>query len=180
MMQAYFQTNRAVYNHEGSQDLSHTFQRGPSLLASWTLKSMRFRRCGLGKRTCRSLTMPQQVPWRASSFSGWCLPLNCPKIMELKGIPSPKALHWQVGLSFCLWCRKDGKNEGTVVNHLQTSHYCLGLICSWCLKYFMTSANTMWCHSLLCKQTSAGMDSNNDQEEESNSDNNGEGNFAFR
>ena len=52
-------------------------------------------------------------------------PTKSPKSMGLKGIHSPKAFHQQVGLSFCLWCRKEGQNEGTVVNH------CRQVITTW-------------------------------------------------
>ena len=68
-------------------------------------------------------------------------PTKLPKIMGLKGIHSPEVLCQHVGLSFCPWCGKEGQNEGTVVNHLQTSHYHLGLVCSQCLKY-----NQCWQH----------------------------------
>ena len=55
-------------------------------------------------------------------------PLESPKIMGPKGIHSPEALKHQAGLSFCPWCRKEGQNECTMVNHLHTRHYHLGLI----------------------------------------------------
>ena len=54
-----------------------------------------------------------------------------------------------------------------VVNHLQMSHYHLGLICSWCLEYFTTSANTMCHHLQLCKPALASINDNDDQGEES-------------
>ena len=59
------------------------------------------------------------------------------------------------------------EKKGTIINHLQTSHYHLGLVCSECLRYFTTSADTMHCHSQLSKWTLAGIDDDNDQEEES-------------
>ena len=68
-----------------------------------------------------------------------------------------------------------------VVNYLRMSHYHLGLICSWCLKYFMTSTDTMCHHSQLCKLILAGVEEDNDedQEAESNIDDNGEDNDEF-
>ena len=74
-------------------------------------------------------------------------PTESPKIMGLKGIHSPEALKCQTGLLFCLWCGKEGQNEGTMVNHLCTRHYHLGLICKRCLLYFMTSLDTIWHHA---------------------------------
>ena len=55
-------------------------------------------------------------------------PMESPKIMGLKGIYFPEALRCHSSLSFCPWCQKEGKNEGTVVNPLHTHHYCQGLI----------------------------------------------------
>ena len=104
-------------------------------------------------------------------------PTKLPKIMGLKGIHSPEALRSQSGLSFCLWYVKEGQNKGMVVNHLQMSHYHLGLICSYCLEYFTTSTDAMHLHLQLCKLALAGIDDEEeeeDQEEESNIDGNGE------
>ena len=68
-----------------------------------------------------------------------------------------------------------------VVNHLQTSHYHLDLVCGQCLEYFTTSTDTMHHHSQLCKPALAGIDEDDNQEEESNNNDNGKDNddFAF-
>ena len=81
------------------------------------------------------------------------LPVELLKIMGPKGIHSPEALKHQPGLSFCPWCRKEGQNEGTMVNHLHTRHYHLGLVCEWYLQHFMTSLDRMQCHLQNCKFT---------------------------
>ena len=41
-----------------------------------------------------------------------------PKVMGLMGIHDPDALCHFSGITYCPWCRKEGQNEGTVVNHL--------------------------------------------------------------
>ena len=48
-----------------------------------------------------------------------------PKVMGLKGIHDPNALQCFASYTYCPWCRKDGQNEGTIVNHLWTVHYSL-------------------------------------------------------
>ena len=48
------------------------------------------------------------------------------KVMGLKGIHDPEALRQFAGLTYCPWCGKEGQNEGTVVNHLRTTHYRAG------------------------------------------------------
>ena len=58
-----------------------------------------------------------------------------------------------------------------MVNHLQTMHYHLGLICAHCLDYFTTSADAMHQHAQLCKPMAAGDDDDDDREEEDYEDN---------
>ena len=82
--------------------------------------------------------------------------------MGLKGIHSPEASQWWSGLAFCLWCRKEGQNEGTIVNHLWTMHYHLGLICVHCLEYFTTCTDAMHWHTQLCKPMAAHNDDRED------------------
>ena len=41
-----------------------------------------------------------------------------PKVMGLIGIHNPDALHHFGSVTYCPWCRKEGQNEGTMVNHL--------------------------------------------------------------
>ena len=53
-----------------------------------------------------------------------------PKTMALKGIHDSNALWCFTRYTYCPWCSKDGQNEGTIVNHLRTVHYKLGLICN--------------------------------------------------
>ena len=55
-----------------------------------------------------------------------------PKVMGLMGIHDPDALWHYAGYIYCPWCSKEGQNEGTVVNHLRTTHYRLGLVCNRC------------------------------------------------
>ena len=55
-----------------------------------------------------------------------------PEVLGLVGIQNPDALCHFNGLTHCPWCGKEGQNEGTVVNHLQTVHYRLGLVCDKC------------------------------------------------
>ena len=55
--------------------------------------------------------------------------------MGLTGIHHPDALSHFTGVTFCPWCRKEGLNRGTMVNHLPTMHYKLGLVCDKCLHF---------------------------------------------
>ena len=96
-----------------------------------------------------------------------------PNIVGLKGIHSPEDLHWQGGHFYCPWCGKEVQNKGTVVNHLQNVHYCLGLIYTLCWEYFAMSLDTMRWHTSSCKALTT-KDKAPEEEEKSESDNSDE------
>ena len=72
--------------------------------------------------------------------------LESPKVMGLMGIHDPDALCHFNGMTYCPWCRKEGQNEGTIVNHLWTMHYRLSLVSKKCYSYPSTSSDTLHCH----------------------------------
>ena len=69
-----------------------------------------------------------------------------PKVMGLVGIHDLNALRCFTGFTYCPWCGKEGQNEGTVVNHLRTTHYRLGLVCDKCHSCPTTMCDTLHCH----------------------------------
>ena len=73
-------------------------------------------------------------------------PSESPKDMGLVGIHNLDALHHFNGMNHCPWCGKEGQNEGTVVTHLQTVHYRLGLMCNKCNDCPSTSSDSLHCH----------------------------------
>ena len=104
-----------------------------------------------------------QVLWtgpdelRQANYALWSLPKGpkflhvvppseSPKVMGLVGIHDPDALHCFNGMTYCPWCGKVGQNKGTVINHLQTVHYRLDLVCNKCNNCPSTSLDTLHCH----------------------------------
>ena len=78
--------------------------------------------------------------------------MESPKIMGLKGIHDADALQCFVGYTYCPWCGKEGQNKGTVVNHLRTVHYRLGIVCNLCYSCPTVTSDTLCqhgCHSCL-------------------------------
>ena len=64
-------------------------------------------------------------------LSEWYPPLESPKGNGVDGhTPSQCTLHHFSGLTHCPWCRKEGQNQGTIISHLRTVHYKLGLACA--------------------------------------------------
>ena len=80
--------------------------------------------------------IPQMVP-----------PSESPKVMGLMAIHNLDTLCHCNGMTHCPWCGKEGQNEGTVINHLWTVHYKLGLVCSKCYNYPSASSDTLCCQS---------------------------------
>ena len=52
------------------------------------------------------------------------------------------------GYTHCPWCGKSGQNEGTIINHLRTTHYKLGLICDQCFGCPTMMSDTLHRHGL--------------------------------
>ena len=76
-----------------------------------------------------------------------------PKVMGLMGIHDPNALWHYTGYTYCPWCGKMEQNEGTVVNHLRTTHYRLGLVCNQCFGCpTVTSDSLHWHGHQNCQQ----------------------------
>ena len=73
-------------------------------------------------------------------------PSELPKVMSLAGIHNPEALHYFNGMTFCPWCGKEGQNKGTIVNHLQMTHYKLGLVCGTCFHCPSVTSEAIQCH----------------------------------
>ena len=69
-----------------------------------------------------------------------------PKIMGLKGIHDSDALWHFASDTNCPWCSTDGQNEGTLIYHLRTVHYKLGLKCNQCLCCPMVTLDTLCQH----------------------------------
>ena len=69
-----------------------------------------------------------------------------PKIMGLKGIHDSNALRHFASYTYCPWCGKDKQNEGTVINHLRTVHYKLGLVCNQCFGCPMVMSDALCQH----------------------------------
>ena len=73
-------------------------------------------------------------------------PSKSPKVMGLMDIHNPDAPHHINGVTHCSWCSKVGQNEDTVVNHLRTAHYKLGLICKKCFNCLSTTLESICRH----------------------------------
>ena len=75
-----------------------------------------------------------------------------PKGLRFLKAVSTKESPKEMGFSrfmYCPWCGKLGQNEGTIVNHLRTTHYKLGLICDQCFCCPTMMADTLYWHGCI-------------------------------
>ena len=132
MREEYFRNHCPNLNNENTCDLLDVFWcmiETAGLLGSaiyeiqeaWTVQD----ELQYANYTLRTLPKSLKFFWVVST-------LEFPKVMGLVGIHHPNALWHFNGVTHCPWCRKEGQNKGTIINHLRTVHYKLGLICKKC------------------------------------------------
>ena len=145
--QTYFRAHWLVFDREVTHELTNVFKELAEMAGLLDTEIHQVQ----GKKELSTANCMARGSAKDLHYFQMVSPMESPKIMGLKGIHSPEALKHLIGLSFCPWCRKEGQNEGTMVNHLHTRHYCLRLICEQCLLYFITSSDAMWCHAQGCQ-----------------------------
>ena len=166
--QNYCKAHKAIFEQEGSYDLTSVFQqmaRDTNLLNTeiHEVQEVWTGQLGLKIAICAAKASQRDI-----QFFCMVMPNKSPNIMGLKGVHSPEALCQQGGCSFCPWCGKDGQNEGTVVNHMSTVHYHLGLCVPSAWTFFSTSTDAMRQHVHVFK--SIATEDNDCKEEESKND----------
>ena len=146
----YFATHPPDWVHGNTNNLSNIFRelaRGAGLLGQ-SIHEIQL-----------SWDGPEEL--KHTNYALWSLPkdlrflravptMESPKVMGLKGIHNPQALWQFAGYTYCPWCGKEGQNEGTVVKHLRTTHYKLGLVCGQCFGCPTVMLDTLCqhgCHS---------------------------------
>ena len=139
----YFRAPHPQFDSETTHDLTHVFKEMVDVVSLLNTEVHQVQDPWPGKKELHAANHAAISSAKDICYFQVVSPMESPKIMGLKGIHFPEALRHQGGLAFCPWCGKEGQNEGTVVNHLCTGHYCLGLICKRCLLFFTTNSNTM-------------------------------------
>ena len=128
----FFSTHSCDWAIDGTNDLSDVFRElaeGTGLLGeaiheiqlSWT-----------GPEELKQANYALWSPPKGLRFLRAVPTTESPKVMGLMGIHDPDALRHFASHTYCPWFGKEGQNEGTVVNHLRTTHYRLGLVCDQC------------------------------------------------
>ena len=128
----FFSNHSCNWVHDGTNDLSKIFKE---LAESTSLLGEAIYEIQLsctGPEGLKQANYPLQSLPKGLRFLRVVPTTESPKVMGLMGIHDPNALQCYAGYTYCPWCGKEGQNEGTVVNHLRTTHYRLGLVCDQC------------------------------------------------
>ena len=128
----YFKRHSYNFTAEGTHNLSEVFRQmaeSANLLGT-TIHEIQAVWTGLDKLWQANYAL-RTLP-KGLKFLCAVPPSESLRVMGLVGIHDLDTLHHFNGLTHCLWCGKEGHNEGTVVNHLWMVHYRLGLVCNKC------------------------------------------------
>ena len=110
---------------------------------------MKLRRCRRGQMSCGKLTMHWGPCWRAWNSLEQYPHLSPQRLWAWQAYMTWMHCTTSMGWPTALGGGKEGQNKGTIVSHLQTVHYRLGLMCKKCYSYPSTSSDTLCCH---CQQ----------------------------
>ena len=125
----YFWANWLHFNNKNSSDLTGIFQNmieSTSLLGSETFE---IQETWMGWHDLEYANYVLKTLLKGLNFFCPVSPSESLKVMGLTNIHHPDAHHHFNGVTYCPWCRKEGQNEGMIVNCLQMTHYKLGLVC---------------------------------------------------
>ena len=142
----FFSKHSYNFTGDGSQDLSTIFKKlviSASLLCT-EIYEIQSSWMGPGELKQANYTL-QSLP-KGLKFLRVVPASESPKVMGLKGIHGPDALQHYASFTYGPWCGKEGQNKGMVVNHLQTVHYRLGLVCNKCHGCASTTSDNFHCH----------------------------------
>ena len=142
----YFRNHCPNFNNENTHDLMDVFRcmiETADLLGSVIYE---FQEAWTGWDELQHANYALRTLPKGLKFFWVVSPLESPKVMGLVGICHPNALWPFNGVTHCPWCRKEGQNKGTIINHLRTVHYKLGLICKKCFCCLFIMPEAIWYH----------------------------------
>ena len=141
-----YKTNHPHFNCKTSHDLTNIFQNmitSPSLLGS---KIYKIQESWEGWSELKYSNGALRALPKGLQFFHAVSPSELPKVMGLAGIHNPDELCHFNSMTFSPWCRKEGLNKGTIVNHIQMTHYKLGLVCGACFHCPSVTSKAIWHH----------------------------------
>ena len=123
----FFSKQSYNFNQDGNRNLSEVFKKLAEKAGFLGTNIYEIEACWTGPEELKQANYTLQSLPKGLRFLRTVPTKESPKVMGLMGIHDPDAR-----FTYCLWCGKEGQNEGMVVNHLRTTHYKLSLVCDKC------------------------------------------------
>ena len=145
MREDYYQENCLHFDSETSCNMADVFQsmiKSAGLLHS---KIYEIQETWTGQHELQCANYALKTLPKGLEFFCQVSPSESPKVMGLTGIHHPNALHHFNGNPLpIVWER--GVDEGTIIHHLQTTHYKLGLVCKKSFHCLSVTSEAIWHH----------------------------------
>ena len=141
----FFSKHSSNFVTDGTQDLSEVFKQMAMSTKLLGTSIYEIQASWMGPEELKQANYALRSLPKGLKFLHAVPPSKSPKVMGLVGIHDQDTLRHFSGITHCPQCWKEGQNKGTMVNHLRTVHYRLGLVCNWCYDCPSTMADTL-CH----------------------------------
>ena len=153
----YFWGNWLHFNSENSCNLTDVFCNMIESMGLLGSEIFEIQETWMGQHELEYANYALKTLLKRLKFFCLVSPLESLKVMGLTNIHHPDTIHHFNGVTHCLWCRKEGQNEGIIINHLQTVHYKLGLACEKCFCCPLVTSKAIWHHGQKsCQPTAEG------------------------
>ena len=143
----YFWENYPCFNNETSCNMMDVFQSMVESTVLLSLQVHKIKENWTGQSKLQYANHALRTLPKGLKFFLLVPPSEFPMVMGLTSIHHPNALCHFNGVTHCLWCEKEGQNEGTFVNHLRMVYYKLGLVCKKCFGCPLVTSEAIWHHN---------------------------------
>ena len=142
----FFSIHSSNFITDGTQDLSEIFKQMATSTKLLGTSIYEIQASWMGPEELKQANYALRSLPKGLKFLHVEPPSESPMVIGLVVRHDLDALGCFSGITHCPWCGKEGQNEGTMVNHLRTVHYRLGLVCDQCYDCPSIMADTLHHH----------------------------------
>ena len=139
----YYWENHPCFNNENPCDVMDILWNMVKSTGLLSLEIHEIRKNWTGRQELQYTNHALRTMLKDLKFFNPVSPSKSPKVMGLTRIHHPDTLCHLKGVTHCLWCGKEGQNEGSIINHLRMVHYKVGPLVQEVLRL---SLSYLWGH----------------------------------
>ena len=141
----YYKNHHLDFDSETSWNLVEVFQHMNETAGLLSSTIFEIQEAWIGQKELQHADYVLRTLLKGLRFFCVVCPLESSNIMGLTCIHHPDTLCHFNGVTHYPCCRKEGQNEGTIINHLRMVHYKLGLVCERCFYCLSIMLEAIWC-----------------------------------